>query len=315
MRVLITGASGFLGRNLLLAVDRHWEIVTLQRSRIDLARWASERGDGRLVETHRCDLRDERVTAEVLGRVGPVDVAYHFAARVDIPGSLSDPTVDLLDNGLATLNLVRHIKCKHFVHLSSGAVYEGHSGPVAPALPLSPSLPYAIHKLLSEGYARAAHRRYETAERVTIIRFFGAYGPYEPPHKVYRRLVRAFAIEREPSISIYGDGSNLIDAMWVGDACMGLLAVARSSPSTEPVEVFDFAAGDAMSVETLVRRAANAFGVENVEIQRSGHAPERNDFHAQTEPFQSRFGCCSELSLEDGLRLYADYMRLSDTAE
>ena len=51
-----------------------------------------------------------------------------------------------------------------------------------------------------------------------MVRFFGAYGPYEASHKIYTRLVRAFALESRNTYTIYGDGANLIDAMYVDDA-------------------------------------------------------------------------------------------------
>jgi UDP-glucose 4-epimerase len=311
MRVLVTGSSGFIGRNLLLALEPDWEIVAMYRSTADFPSWVEQSLPGRRVTTVQCDLTDPSATERALGAGGPeLDVVYHLAARVDIPASLRDPAADLADNALATLNLVSRARCGHLVHLSTGAVYEGQSGVVDPARALTPSLPYAAHKLLAELYARGARERWATARRVTVIRFFGAYGPYEPEHKIYTRLVRAFALEGRREFEIYGDGANLIDAMWVADATAGLLTIGMSGLD-QPlgVETLDFAAGDPMSIASLVRRAARALGVGEVELTRRGTAHESNAFHADPRRLEAAYGVGAATPLEEGLRAFAAFMR------
>jgi nucleoside-diphosphate-sugar epimerase len=162
---------------------------------------------------------------------------------------------------------------------------------------------------LAEHYASAAHERWATARRVTIVRFFGAYGPYEPAHKIHTRLVRALALESRPDFEIYGDGSNLIDAMWIADAISGLLTIGmpgRGRPTG--VQTVDFAAGDPMSIETLVRRAAGALGAGDVELRRSGTAHESNEFHADPRPLEEAYGVRAATPLEEGLRAFAEFL-------
>ena len=243
VRVLVTGASGFIGRNLLAACPRTWEIVALYRSAGDFPAYASRVGDH--VRPLRCDLADPADAARIgPSAAGRFDIAFHLAGRVAIPRSLTDPGADLLDNALATVHVARTVAAGHLVHVSTGAVYEGQAGRADPERPLRPSLPYAAHKVLGELYARAAAERYATAARVTIVRFFGAYGPHEPAHKLYARLIRRFAVEREPTIEIFGDGTNLIDAMWIDDACAGMLRIGQDDrPARESVWTVDFAQG------------------------------------------------------------------------
>jgi nucleoside-diphosphate-sugar epimerase len=311
VRVLVTGASGFIGRNLLLAADAEWEIVATCRSAADFPDWVERSLPERRITTVQCDLSDPSAIERALGADVPeFDLVYHLAARVDIPGSLRDPAADLADNALATLNLVSRVRTDHLVHLSTGAVYEGQSGVVDRTCVLAPSLPYAAHKLLAEHYALAAHQRWATARRVTVVRFFGAYGPYEPARKIFTRLVRAFALERRRDFEIYGDGSNLIDAMWVADATSGLLTIGMSGLNRPPgVETVDFAAGDPVSIETLVRRAAGALGAQDVELRRSGTAHESNEFHADPRPLEEAYGVRAVTPLEEGLRAFEVFLR------
>jgi nucleoside-diphosphate-sugar epimerase len=311
VRVLVTGASGFIGRNLLLAADPEWEIVATWRSATDFPAWADRSLPGRRITTVQCDLSDPSAVEQVLGETAQeFDLVYHLAARVDIPGSLRDPAADLADNALATLNLVSRVRSDHLVQLSTGAVYEGQSGQVDRTRALEPSLPYAAHKLLAEHYAIAARERWTTARRVTVVRFFGAYGPYEPAHKIHTRLVRALALERRRDFEIYGDGSNLIDAMWVADAITGLLTIGTTGLARPPgVETVDFAAGDPISIETLVRRAAGALNAGDVELTRRGTAHESNAFHADPRPLEEAYGVRAVTHLEDGLRALAEFLR------
>jgi nucleoside-diphosphate-sugar epimerase len=306
-RVLITGASGFIGRNLLEALDPSWDVVALWHTSASFPRFV-ERLRRPALRAVRCDLADAPAADETFGAVGDAfDLVFHLAARVDIPGSIADPARDLRCNALTALTLVKRVRAGHLVFVSSGAVYEGQVGVARRDVPLTPSLPYAAHKLLAESYVRAACDRYATAERATIVRFFGAYGLYEPAHKLYARLIARFATEHIPEIEVYGDGTNLIDAMWAEDACAGLLAIARDERrDRDRVWVADLAAGRPTSVDELVRMAGRVLLGREVEIRHRGVAPERNLFRGDVAELERVLGFRATTSLESGLRRYAD---------
>jgi nucleoside-diphosphate-sugar epimerase len=308
-RVLVTGGSGFLGRNLLSKLSHDSEIVAVCHSSDAFEDWLATIGHPR-ASAVRCDLTVPGALAEALGGAAEFDVVYHCAARVEIPNSVSDPDRDLGANGATALHVVRETRCSHLVALSSGAVYEGHEGPVHPGLHVAPSLPYAAHKLLVESYARAACERWATADRVTVVRFFGAYGPGEAARKIHTRLITELALERRDTFEIYGDGTNLIDAMWVGDAVAGLLAIAASPPGAAgPVRTVDFAAGEPISVETLVRRAAAALGRPDIELRKHGVAHESNRFHADPALLWKELGVRAETPLEEGIAAFERSLR------
>ena len=100
-------------------------------------------------------------------------------------------------------------------------------------------LPYAISKLASEQYVRFfAERRGQPSSYVNV-RFFGAYGPYEPDRKITTRWLLALAAgQRE--FMLRGDGQNLIDFMYVNDAVDGLLKLVERPGERLTV---DFASG------------------------------------------------------------------------
>jgi nucleoside-diphosphate-sugar epimerase len=304
---LVTGASGFLGRHLLRCLAGR-DVVAVYSSSTGFVDWLRAEGHDVSIRPLRADLANaadvHRLCAQVGNSFGTI---FHLAARVDIPRSMSAPAEDLVDNGCMTINVATLLHCDHLVHLSSGAVYEGQDGLARRDLPLRPTLPYAIHKILAECYVESAVKRFGTAGRATIVRFFGAYGPFEAPSKIYSRLAYRFGVERVPEISIYGDGSNLIDAMWIEDACTGLLTVSEHSQG-ESVRVLDFTCGRPMSISHLATTACRVLlGCDPV-IARFGTANECNRFFGDASGLQACFGIAAPTPLETGLKRLCDHL-------
>lgn len=298
MKVLVTGASGFLGRNLLQALPIDWPFRAL---------------NGRAA----CDLADATVhnvrvagTTDVqeLAKEGPWDVVFHLAARVDVAASLLAPDLDARDNAFATLNVCRYVRCKHLIYLSTGAVYEGQYGVADQTKALAPSVPYAIHKLVGEHYARAAVHRWHTAERATIVRFFGAYGPWEPTHKLIYRLVRSFGVEGKTAFGLVGDGNNYIDAMWAPDAAAALVRIARDTVSRPDVWTVDLAGGEPMLVTDFAILVSRLLAGREPELSYFGEASEAHRFAADVMPFRAALDWWPAMPLRQGLVAYRDLM-------
>jgi len=313
MRLLITGASGFLGRNALLAMPHSWQVVALYRpGNADFLAF---------VEAHQlhhirpvaCDLTDVHQVEQAVGRVGGnFDNCLALASNTSIPGSIERPVQDLTTNVTGFLNLLQCCSFDHLVYLSSGAVYIGLTSLVGPASAVSPDLPYAISKLAAEHYIRAFVHHHRTPRRATIVRFFGAYGPYEPPRKLYTKLVRQFAFECNPHFTVIGDGENYIDGMYVDDAMRALLAVLTSPPAEE-IRCIDLGVGSGESVNRVVTRAAHTFGLEP-EISHEGSTAEYIRFVIDPEPFASAYQFTPTISLEDGLRRLAAHLEQESKA-
>ena len=307
MRVLVTGAAGFLGRNALLAFPKAWQLVVLYRpGNTDFLTFL-EAHQLHYIHSIACDLTDEcqvRLAAHQVG--GSFDTCFYLASNTSIPASIERPVQDLTTNAIGLLRVLECCSFDHLVYLSSGAVYGGLTGLVGPNSALSPTLPYAISKLAAEQYIRSYLYHRQTPRRTTLVRFFGAYGPHEPPRKLYTKLVRRFAFERDPHFTITGDGENFIDAIYVDDAMRAFLAVL-TSPPTDGVRLIDLGVGSGETVNQVVTRAAHTFGLEP-QISHEGSTAEYIRFVIDPRPFTSIYQFTPTTSLEAGLRCLAAHL-------
>ena len=297
MRLVVTGASGFIGHNVLLRAPREWTVYAVYHSTPGLEAFVAQHGLTH-VRPVRCDLlnaSEVQALARTIG--GKPDAMLYLAANGDPAASAERPRWDLESNTLAFVTCLEHCPADHVVYLSSGAVYDGLSGPVSPATAVSPRLPYAISKLASEQYLRFFAEHRGSVSSYVNVRFFGAYGPYEPARKITTRWLQALAAGQREFV-IRGDGQNLIDFMYVDDAVDGFLALVKARGRKMTV---DFASGSPVSVNDVVRTMAAALGVD-VAVRHEGQVAEYIQFHSVDAAMRERFGVTPAISFADGLK-------------
>jgi nucleoside-diphosphate-sugar epimerase len=304
MRLLVTGASGFVGRNFLAAAPPEAEIVAIWRADASFPDFVASLGRPG-IRPFQLDLIDADAARAAATRLGEeFDAIIHLAANGDPVRSARLPLADLDETLRAALVTFTSFRAKCLVLFSSGAVYEGASGAIGPETPCRPTLPYSLTHLAAERYASWAAREGRFG-RVTVLRFFGAYGPHEPERKIYTRLCRAFALEKKKEFVLRGDGRNLIDAMYVTDAVAAVDAVLRSEVGNG---VWDLSSGDAMTLRELVERAATIFNREPVTIRFEGMVSESHQFRSSPDLFASTFGFRPSIPLEQGLPELATWL-------
>jgi UDP-glucose 4-epimerase len=296
MRVVVTGASGFIGHNVLLRAPREWEIVAVFHSTPGLDAFVKQHGLTN-VRPMPCNLADEEDVRRLSRAIGGVpDAMLYLAANGDPAASSERVRWDLESNTVALVTCLEHCPARHVVYMSSGAVYDGLHGAVSPDTPVSPRLPYAISKLASEQYLRFFAERRRVVESYINVRFFGAYGPYEASRKITTRWLEAMAAGQREFV-VRGDGRNLIDFMYVDDAVDGLLALVTAKGEKRTV---DFASGAPISVNDVVQAMAKNLGVA-VTVRHEGHVPEYIEFRSTDRTMQERFGITPSITFDAGL--------------
>jgi len=294
---VVTGASGFIGRAVLKALPAGCRVYAVYNSSPDFVEWASlPRAD---VVPVRVDLAHERLA----DYVAEVDWALLMAARVQTAASLADPVGELAAVGGVTANSIVDLDAKQVVHLSSGSVYETLDGMLAPERVLAPRLPYSIAKLAAELlFASYVDAPYWT------VRFFGAFGPGEPAFKLTRRLAETFAAGGT-AFSIRGDGTNIIDPMYIDDAAADLLSTVATPGESR---IADLTQGEGLTVREFVEVAYEQLHpspeTTPLAITYAGEAHEKMLGRAVTDPAFS-FGR-RRTTIAEGFRRYAEMLGL-----
>jgi UDP-glucose 4-epimerase len=296
MRLVVTGASGFIGHNVLLRAPREWEIVAVYHSTPGLESFVKEHGLTN-VRPMKCNLLDESDVQRLARTIGEKpDAMLYLAANGDPAASSQRVRWDLESNTVAFVTCLEQCPAHHVVYVSSGAVYDGLHGEVSPSTPVSPRLPYAISKLASEQYLRFFAEHRGTVNSYVNVRFFGAYGPYEAPRKITTRWLEAMAAGQRDFV-VRGDGNNLIDFMYVDDAVDGFLALVKAKGEKHTV---DFASGSPISVNDVVRAMARNLGV-SINLRHEGHVPEYIEFRSTDSTMRDRFGFAPSIAFDAGL--------------
>jgi nucleoside-diphosphate-sugar epimerase len=303
MRVLVTGASGFIGQNVLLRVPREWQVFAVYHSTPCLDGFVREHGLTNVTPV-RCDLTSAEDVRALVSQTGAVDACLYLAANGDPTKSFARPAWDLQLNTLALVTLLEQLRAGHFVYVSSGAVYDRLVGEVTPQTAVAPRLPYAISKLASEHYLRGFVERNKTIGSHVNVRFFGAYGPHEPVRKITTKWLRG-AMSGQREFSVVGNGENLIDFMYVDDAVDGFLRLTSAAGFDGTI---DFASGAPVKVNDVVRTMARVLDVE-VTLTHNGHTEEYIQFRSADRTMRDRFGFTPAVSFEDGIRRLHEFLR------
>ena len=309
MRAVVTGGAGFIGS---AVVDR----LVAQGSDVLIIDDLSGGSEANLEEAYRSGPGTVHLTVADIGEVGTTevvaahqpDVVFHLAAQVNVNSSVDDPVADAHTNLiglLRVLNGARLAGTRKFVFTSSGAIY----GEVDPELlPLQedttrrPLSPYGVAKLAGVFYLEAYEALHGLAG--TTLALANVYGPRQDPHGE-AGVVAIFAerlLSGQPC-TIYGDGEQTRDFVYVGDVAEAFLAAAERADG----QLLNIGTGIETSVNHLYDSMAAATGgpVEPVrgperlgELKRSALSPTR----AATE-----LGWQYTTSLEEGLSTTLDW--------
>jgi nucleoside-diphosphate-sugar epimerase len=226
MHALVTGGAGFIGAHLArLLVGRGCRVRVIDNfasgSRGRLAELAPD------VAVVEGDVRDAVALAEAMAGV---DTVFHLAALVSVAQSVKQPVESFDVNLLGTLRVLeaaREAGVGRVVLASTCAVYGDTAAlPVSERTPPAPVSPYAASKLAAEEALRLYTRLHGL--KTVALRFFNVYGPRQDPGSPYAAVVPRFiaALRAGLQPTIFGDGLQTRDFIYVGDVVAGLYAAA-----------------------------------------------------------------------------------------
>jgi UDP-glucose 4-epimerase len=234
VKAVVTGGAGFIGSNLVDALlERGDEAVivddfsTGKRANIEQALAAG----ARLAEA---DIRDGQALIDLFAEVKP-ETVFHLAAQIDVRKSVADTPLDAMINVVGTINVLeaaRRSGTRRVVNSSTGgAIYgEGKTIPAPEDHPAEPEAPYGQSKFAAEGYLEL-YRRLHGLSTVSL-RYGNVYGPRQDPlgeAGVIGIFCGKLIAGEKPTV--FGDGLQTRDYVYVGDVVAANLAAAESDAS------------------------------------------------------------------------------------
>lgn len=289
-KVLITGASGFIGSHLCR------RLIELGSEVHGISRTATMRKTG--IRWWRGDVSDSEAVRGIARAVKP-DYVFHLASEVTGERSLQAVLPTFRNNLASTINVLTSAaesRCDRIVLVGS---LEEPDGPE-----MVPCSPYAAAKWASSAYAQMFHALYKTP--VVTARLFMVYGPGQTDlSKLIPYVTLSLLRGESPQLS---SGQRPIDWIYVSDVVDGLLAIA-STPEIEGQTV-EIGSGALVTIRTVVERLAQLINSQAKPL--FGARPERpleRIRSAQTGATYEQIRWKPKVSLDKGLQMTIDWYR------
>jgi len=227
-RILITGATGFIGSHLVeLCVEKGHDVVAFDRYNPNSHRgWLEESEKRSEIEIILGDIRDlDSVTKAMAG----CDAVFHLAALIGIPYSYVSPLAYIRTNLEGTYNVLEASRSKgvdQILVTSTSEVYgTAQYTPIDELHPLVGQSPYAATKIAADQLALSYFRSFDTP--VKIVRPFNTYGPRQSARAIIPTVI-AQCQAKTAELQL-GNLSPMRDLTFVIDTCAAFLDIYRSN--------------------------------------------------------------------------------------
>jgi len=307
MRVLVTGATGFVGGRLLerLSETKGYDLYSLQRYVTGRYVLGADRG----VKVVFCDLRDQFAVRCAVREVQP-EVVIHLASISPVSYSYDHPN-EVVDTNLSgTINLaesclreVPHLK--HFLFASTSETFGNGPLPKREDTPQAPNSPYSVSKHAAEKYVLYMWDAYKFP--VTVLRPFNTYGRRDNTHFLVERMLVQMLQGGDVRL---GDPTPERDLLFIDDHVNAYLA-CLVKPEASIGQAFNFCTGEKMTVLSLAEKLRDMTGFRGQIVWNT--IPRRpldiQVLYGDAAKAKSVLGWDARVSLDDGLRRTMDFWR------
>jgi UDP-glucose 4-epimerase len=291
--ILVTGASGFVGRHLAAELKRRGaEVVPLDKQ-----------------EQNPVDIRDWQSVSAFGRKFGNIDIVYHLAALMLVPYSFENPRELYEVNVLGTLNILelcRVHNVKKLVFASSYVYGNPQYLPIDEAHPLNPSSPYARSKVIGEDLCKAYHEDYGL--NCIILRPFNIYGEGQSDNFLIPTILKQLASGQVELT----DPEPKRDFLYISDAIAAYVKAGEYDESD--FEIFNIGTGVSYSVRVVADRILEAWGkTVEVSYKHQKRRGEIMDVVATTQKAKGKLGWEPKVAFEDGIKRCVEWYKKSFT--
>jgi UDP-glucuronate 4-epimerase len=254
MRILVTGAAGFIGGHVADSLSKSGHDVFGIDNLSSYYSPEMKKAHARVIDLEDLrfgDITDRDFVFHEINQIAP-DHVIHLAAQGGVRASREDPLPYLMSNQVGFLNVLQaceSVNVKKLIYASSSSVY----GPEAKApftedsVLHAPKSLYAISKLANENIAR--NLQFQTTQRIGL-RFFTVYGPWGRPDMAMFRLIASAMLDQTFSLSAHLDTKR--DFTFVSDVAQCIVAIIDSTAIMEKSTVLNVAGGNPYTLGELL---------------------------------------------------------------
>ena len=330
MKILITGAAGFIGFHLSKKLlDQSYQIIgidnlndyynpSLKQSRLEIL------GKYNNFNFHKVDLKDKAAVDNIFETYQPTHV-INLAAQAGVRYSIENPYAYVDSNLIGFMNILeacRHYPVKHLIYASSSSVYGGNT-----VVPFStehqvdhPVSLYAATKKSNELMAHTYSHLYGIP--TTGLRFFTVYGPWGRPDMAYYSFTKSI-LEGKP-IKVFNHGKMERDFTYVDDIVEGIMRLIPMAPepnaewneetgklseSTAPYKIYNIGNNSPVTLEYFISVLEDKIGKKAEKIYMDMQPGDVLRTYADVSDLEKAIGFKPQTSIEEGLEKFVEWYR------
>jgi UDP-glucose 4-epimerase len=308
MRIVVTGAAGFIGSWLserLLALGH--EVTGVDCLTDHYSPEIKRKNVEKALKTSRFTLLErDLLELDLPNILNGCDVIFHQAAQAGVRTSWGQSFETYTNNNvLATQRLLeaaRNLPIRRFIFASSSSIYgDAENIPVTEKEPALPISPYGVTKLAAENLCRLYHKNFGVP--TVSLRYFTVFGPRQRPDMAFHKFIKAM-VSDEP-IPIFGGGEQTRDFTFIEDAvAANVLALERGRNGS----AYNIGGGSRITLNGAIELLEGIIGKK---AKRDQTVPQKGDvLHtwSDTSLAQAELGFEPQYDLEEGLRQEVEWL-------